>query len=465
MTHLIESDADTSRISPSTARRRFAFVGTGYRVKMFLDPAASLYAKDVEIVGLCDLSGVRLSYHQKRLRERFGYREVPAYAASDFHRMLRETRPDCVVICTIDSQHDHYAVEAMKFGCDVVTEKPMTIDEVRCRRILQAAGETGRSLRVTFNYRWAPGATKVRELLASGVIGTVRQVNLEYLLNTRHGADYFRRWHSEKQNSGGLLIHKSTHHFDLVNWWLDAVPESVFARGGLFFYGKQNAISRGDEHLARYPRYFGQPVNGDPFSFSFIDQNSDEKDYEENIYRLAEDETGYIRDRNVFRDGISIEDVMNVMVRYRTRVLLNYSLNAFSPREGYRVTFTGDRGRIEYEEDHAEHVLEKSQSRGEDHAHAGPHRLRVQPHFKSGYDVPVKAGAGGHGGGDPLLQEQIFSPEPTVDVFGRSAGHEQGAASILVGIAANHSMNESRPVEISSLVNLRPDARRLSELI
>ena len=46
----------------------------------------------------------------------------------------------------------------------------------------------------------------------------------EWLLDTRHGADYFRRWHRNKNNSGGLMVHKATHHFDLVNWWMIPTP-------------------------------------------------------------------------------------------------------------------------------------------------------------------------------------------------------------------------------------------------
>ena len=66
-----------------------------------------------------------------------------------------------------------------------------------------------------------------------GVIGEINSVHFEWLLNTRHGADYFRRRHRDKRNSGGLLVHKSTHHFDLVNFWLGTTPKTVFAMGGL----------------------------------------------------------------------------------------------------------------------------------------------------------------------------------------------------------------------------------------
>jgi predicted dehydrogenase len=382
--------------------------------------------------------------------------------------MLLETRPDVVVVCTMDRDHDVYIVAALRAGCDVVTEKPMTVSAGKCGAIFAAVRDTGRSVRVAFNYRWSPGATKVREILANGTIGEVRHVTMEYLLNTSHGADYFRRWHARKENSGGLLVHKATHHFDLINWWIDAIPEKVFAQGALAFYGRENALRRGDENWTRYPRYFGQAAKDDPFTYDYTRSMLQDAEYERNLYLgAAESESGYVRDQNVFRTDISIEDTMNVLVCYRSGVLLNYSLNAYSPYEGFRVAFTGDRGRVEYSENHGAHVLDGVNGRAGETQHATPRvapELRVLPHFKPGYLVRVEEASGGHGGADPLLQEQIFSANAPVDRFQRGAGHEQGAASILVGIAANESMEQSRPLNISELFPLRPDATRLSQL-
>ncbi|OAM90509.1 Gfo/Idh/MocA family oxidoreductase [Termitidicoccus mucosus] len=457
--------AGAKPLSRTSAPVRFAFVGTGGRVRTFLDPVPARFPAEAAIVGLCDASIVRARFHQKRLRERFGYGEVPVYQAADFGRMLRETRPDVVVVCTVDCEHDRYIIEALRAGCDAVTEKPMTTTAAKCAAILRAAGESERAVRVCFNYRWIPGATKVREILRDGVIGKVRHVTLEYLLNTSHGADYFRRWHSEKHNSGGLLVHKSTHHFDLVNWWIDAIPSEVFAHGALQFYGRENAIRRGDEAFTRYPRYYGQgPMSADPFAYDYSRSMIQDIPYEKAIYLgEAEKETGYVRDRNVFRNGIDIEDTMNVLVRYRDGTLLNYSLNAFSPYEGFRVAFNGDRGRVEYREFHGAHLAPDA-GIGQEHAHAGRSELRVFPHFKPSYSVEVPVIHGAHGGSDDLLQEQIFSSTPPVDPFQRAAGPEQGAASILIGIAANESIATGKPVSVSSLVPLRPDAIRLGEL-
>src|SRR5690606_6586370 len=200
---------------------------------------------------------------------------------------------------------------------------------------------TGKSLRVTFNYRYAPAYTKVRQLVMEGAVGKPLSVDFSWLLDTSHGADYFRRWHREKQNSGGLLVHKSTHHFDLVNWWIDSYPQQVFAMGDLLFYGAENARERG-EHYS-YSRYTGAPeAANDPFAL-FLD----EKAVFQGLYLDAEAETGYIRDRNVFGEPITIEDTMNVTVRYRNGALLSYCLIAYSPWEGLRVAITGTKGRIE----------------------------------------------------------------------------------------------------------------------
>ncbi len=446
--------------------KTYAFVGTGNRVRMFLDPAASTYKKQAKIVAFCDVSQTRMSWHADRLRNKYGVPPPPFYPANQFSKMISDIRPDVVVVTTVDSTHDQYIVESLKANCDVVTEKPMTIDADRCQNILDAVKTSGRKVRVTFNYRWGPGATEVKKLLASGKMGRVRMVNLEYLLNTRHGADYFRRWHSNKECSGGLLVHKSTHHFDLANWWIDSIPQDVFARGALSFYGEANAKARGDIQWVGFPRYTGRDNRQDPFAYPLDDPGLSDPELEQGIYLNAEKETGYLRDQNVFRSGITIEDTMGVLVRYRDGTLLNYSLNAFSPYEGYTVSFTCERGRVEYREFHGSHILGQPEDSPLVNEHGSwKAELHVFPHFQNPYLISIPHAEGGHGGGDPLLQEQIFSLEPPLDPWGRSAGHEQGAASILVGAAANRSMESGSPVQIAQLAHLRPEVQRLSELI
>jgi predicted dehydrogenase len=320
---------------------------------------------------------------------------------------------------------------------------------------------------VAFNYRWAPFRTKVKELIATGVIGRVHSVNLEYLLDTNHGADYFRRWHSHAAESGTLLVHKSTHHFDLVNWWLDAIPAQVFAYGDLVFYGRKNAEARGDGQLAKYPRYTGEPAaKDDPFRLDLAESAPFR-----GLYLDAEKDSGYVRDRNVFRDDIDVPDQMSLNVRYRTGELLTYSLVCYSPREGMRVCLNGDRGRLEYHEfigTHMNRAVRPKDFKLDDKpgAEAEGEWIRVYPHFKPSYLVPVPRATGAHGGADEILNRSFYAPDaPAKDEWGRFAGHEQGAASILVGVAGVESMRRNAPVNLTDLVPLRPEATRLSELV
>jgi hypothetical protein len=116
----------------------------------------------------------------------------------------------------------------------------------------------------------------------------------------------------------------------------------------------------------------------------------------------------------------------------------------------------------EYEEFHGAHFRGRKSS---EYAPAVGSRLRVFPHFESPYEVEIPRLTGAHGGSDALLQQQLFSATPPPDYLRRAAGHEQGAASVLVGIAANMSIANGQPHAISKLVPLKPGAFRLSELI
>ncbi|MGW2220905.1 Gfo/Idh/MocA family protein, partial [Nonomuraea sp. NPDC001684] len=308
-----------------------------------------------------------------------------------------------------------------------------------------ARRSTGRLI-VTFNYRYSPRNSAVRRLLMDGAIGEVTSAHFEWTLDTIHGADYFRRWHRDRASSGGLLVHKSTHHFDLVNWWLGAAPETVFAQTSLRFYGSANARSRG---LADRPgRGRGAPgLGSDPF---ILDIAADPR--LKRLYLDAEHEDGYVRDQDVFGDGVTIDDNMAVLVRYDSGALLTYSLNAHAPFEGYRVAFNGTAGRLELE------VVERAwtpphaaidpSAASKEHAAGAWERLTLRPHWAEPREVPIESGAGGHGGGDRLLLDDVFRG-PTGDPLARQAGYLDGIRSVLTGVAANLSAASGAPVQLA----------------
>lgn len=445
-------------MDPSMKPKRYAIVGTGVRSKMFFSALLDSHADVAELVALCDSNATRMA-HYNRLAQRSTGRTLPTYAHTAFDTMIRDTKPDVVVVTTVDRTHHTYIIRAMELGCDVITEKPMTVDAERCQRIVDAVRRTGRDLRVAFNYRYAPANSKVKEVLQAGTIGVVTSVHFEWLLDTVHGADYFRRWHRDKRNSGGLMVHKSTHHFDLVNWWLGSSPKTVFGMGDLRFYGRENAEERGLTEF--YHRAHGSDAARiDPFAIDMA-ANPELR----SLYLEAEHEDGYHRDQSVFGDGISIEDTMAVLVRYENRALLSYSLTAYAPWEGFRAMFNGTHGRLEIDVCEKSYVsgsradpnlpdqrhLDGDGSSGDDAPYT---RIRVQRHWGRAEAVLFEQGTGGHGGGDVRLLDDLLRPRGQPDPLGRAAGYLEGARSILTGIAANRSFDTGRPVSVGDLVTL-----------
>lgn len=287
----------------------------------------------------------------------------------------------------------------------------------------------------------------------SGAIGKILSVDFQWLLDTSHGADYFRRWHREKKNSGGLMVHKATHHFDLVNWWLSASPVEVFAMGARRFYGAESGLAKHYKLAGHAERCLDCRHKGKCRFYIDLTKGDLNEFYLEN-----EKYDGYFRDRCVFGKTMDIEDTMNVIVRYDTGAFMSYSLNAFMPWEGYKIAFNGSKGRLEH--DCVETVYISGDGNVPGATIPSGTKIRLYPHFKPARDIPVKMGKGGHGGGDDPLLVDLFSPHPPRDPCSRAADYRSGAMSILVGIAANKSMKTGKPVKINSLAHGVPSPRK-----
>ena len=426
---------------------KYAIVGTGGRATSYIDPLINEYNSDHELVALCDPNPQRINYHRDRINSLKPGLEVQGFSSEGFDEMIKSKSPDVVIVTTVDSEHDKYIIKSLESGCNVVTEKPMTISAEKCSDILRAVNETGLSLRVAFNYRWVDGASRVKELLAES-IGPVHHVSFQYLLDTDHGADYFRRWHRNKVNSGGLLIHKATHHFDLINWWTNSVPDTVYGIGKLAFYGNTGAPAQEYRSLSE----------DNPFQ---LDLSS--SDQLKGLYLDAEPYDGYRRNQDVFSEGIDIEDTMSVVVKYRTGIHLSYSLVAYSSMEGFTVTFHGEKGRLHYEEIHHSHTRTGSIPKKGSYSDDRSSNITIQKLFQESSHEIIPMQKGGHGGADPLMMRSIFTGEPDENLQ-RSAGHQQGAASMLIGAAANISIRDGNTQKIKDLCPILGPAKELSEL-
>lgn len=429
---------------------KIALVGTGIRgITFWGRRLVEKYSDILEFVGLCDINPGRLEFALKEMQV-----SCPTYA--NFEKLVKERKPDLVIVTTKDSNHHEFIIKGLDMGCDVLTEKPMTTDEFKCQEIIDAERRSNKNLIVGFNYRWSPYMTKIKELLMEEKIGKVTSVDFNWYLNTYHGASYFRRWHGLRQAGGTLWVHKATHHFDLLNWWLDSDPEEVFAYGDLEHYGS-NGPFRGNncrdcEHTDKCAFHWDITKN----------------EFLTNLYTKNEHHDGYIRDNCLFREEINIYDKMSAQIKYANNVFVNYSLTTYSPFEGWRIAFNGTDGRLEAWQD-IPYVEEQDVSQAELHAqemnqNAGEinYKPLIAHNLWNDYErIMVGYERGGHGGGDKRLHDKIFVHPEKEDPYERAAGVRDGAMSVLIGVAARNSIESGRLVRIAELTDLQPRAKRI----
>jgi predicted dehydrogenase len=400
------------------------------------------HTKDNALVALCDVNEKRLALSAAAAPPQPG-NGIATYAAADFDRMIAEQQPDTVIVTVPDHLHHDYIVRALRAGCNVMTEKPMTIDLGKLKAVLDAQRETGRAVTVTFNYRYTPARTQLKDILMSGVIGEVQAVDFRWYLDRVHGADYFRRWHRDKERSGGLLVHKATHHFDLMNWWLGSTPATVAANGKRVFYTPATAAELG---LAGHgERCHVCPVSARCDYRLNLAADDDLRD----MYLEAEDADGYYRDRCVWASDITIEDTMQVEATYANGVFLNYTLCAYSPWEGLEITFQGTRGDLTHRhvEVHGVFGGKRDKAVG-DNMTTTLHLAGQRPQ-----QLEVWHGSGDHGGADPVMLGYLFAPDSVPpDRYGRASTHKEGAWSILTGIAANRAIATGRKVNVDAML-------------
>jgi predicted dehydrogenase len=411
------------RAAPAQRKLRMAIVGTGSRGSFTWGrEVVAGYSDVVEIVGLCDHNGKRVEAAKKLIG-------TGAPTFRDFDRMIKETRPDVVTVTTVDSAHARYIIRAMELGCDVMSEKPLCTDEEQARAILESQKKTGKKITVTFNARHGLKDKKVKEMLLKKTIGDLISVDFHEYLDTSHGADYFRRWHRLKENSGTLLVHKASHHFDLANWWLDSTPVEVTASGALKFYGRNNSFR--STHCRVCPhkqqcRFYYDVTKNERYM---------------KLYVECESEDGYLRDGCVFREDINIYDTMSVIVKYENGVQLTYTANSYLPYEGQSISFNGKSGRIDY------HEFSGGGFKNDE--------LRLTRSFGKS-EVITDLGIerdGGHGGSDTSLHDLIFRGAPKDDHLGLRADLRAGVMASLIGIAAYRSIERGgQTVKINDLV-------------
>jgi predicted dehydrogenase len=410
--------------------KRFVIIGTGGRgTESYAATLLREFPDTIELAGLYDINPKRAEASNLILGTR-----IPVFADADL--MLRTVRPDAVIVTSKDSTHAGYVVQALDADINVFSEKPLCTTREQVAAIRAAAARSSASGYVTHNMRFTPDLEDFKRLLMEGAVGRVLSMQFTETLDRYHGADYFRRWHRFMENSAGLMVHKASHHFDILNWLAASRPLTVTAQGRLAFYGRNGA--------RRGPRCSACP-QADQCEFYadvFRSENS------RLLYREPEVVDGYFRDGCVFDERINIPDTVAATIAYESGTIASYSLIAYASYESMRLAVEGTRGRLELYQRYgtpwavgnpagqADASLANDGSAAEDQRRF----LWHLPHEQRLEAIPERQVTGGHGGSDPKLRAFLFGAAGQEDPLGLKAPLEDGIQAVLVGVSVNASM-------------------------
>ena len=402
-------------------KKRYAIVGAGTRcLAMFVERLYKDYADTVEFVGVYDTNKLRSKYFQDKLDG-----NLAIYY--DFDQMLDEAKPDAVLVTSVDSTHHEYIVRALEKGCDVLSEKPITNTFERCLAIREAEKKSGKKVVTTFNCRFMPYFLEIKKIIKSGAIGRVLHVSLDHFLDKVHGGSYFTRWHRYMQYSQGMLLHKSTHDFDIVNWFLEDEPKKVTAVANRIYYGDESKCFADRCSKCDKPDCESRIGTEGFFKEFYID---------------CEGEDGYIADTCAFKPDTDICDNYSVSVEYNGGAILSYSLNLFSYDEGHRFTITGEKGMINF------YIGKRAEGEEKDYT-------IINILYPDGKTERIKQPRNNHmhGGGDERLIKMLFSGIEIEDTYNQCAGSYDGFSSAMIGIGANESIKTGKVINLTEKLN------------
>jgi predicted dehydrogenase len=413
---------------------------------MYVLPLLREYSGYGQVVSFLDIDLERV-----RLFNEIHAIQIPVYTPDDFDRMIVETRPEKIIVASPDVSHVEYIVKALQHNLHVLVEKPMVTNCQQLQRVMVAEQQSKGKLQVAFNFRYLPANILIKKLILDNMLGRITNIEFIYNVDIDHGSSYFYRWNRDRELSGGLSITKGCHHFDLISWWLNDIPQQAFAYGGLNYYGsnspyspakKEKKNSSVEEQIEDCPYYKHQRLQVDHSNTesgsSFIaNQRSRGLPY---TVQYPKDRVLYIYD-----EEISIEDTYSAVIRYKGGASVTYSANFSAPWEGYILGINGTKGRIEtiYYSDSSHYSFS-----GHDHQ-----VVTYYPLFGERQVYKPQIVSGRHGGADTLLQHDIFiDVSPERREFDLTADSVAGGYAVATGEAIWRSIQTNCPVFINELL-------------
>jgi predicted dehydrogenase len=386
---------------------KIGIIGTGMRTIFLINEV--LKRKELEVVALCDIN-------QDSLDMTNSYK-IDWTTYTDYKELLKREDIEGVIIASPDYCHEEQAIAAFEAGKHVFLEKPIAITVDGAKRVLQKRDESGKTLLIGFVLRYNKIYKKMKEIIDSGIIGELKTAWILHSVGA--GSDwYFHDWHGCMDNTGGLLLQKGSHDFDIINWVVNSKIKRIGAIGGRDFFGgnKENELV-----CQNCKERDNCSENIKDSRYNWTAPNESNVDILYNVWR----------NQCAFRKEIDVLDDHHVLLEYENGVKATYLECHYTPDDNREYIFIGTKGKLKL--DDANDLI----------------TVQIR---NSMYDRNEKIvyqnlqSSEGHGGGDKyILDDFVYALKTGKQP---NAGGEAGLEAIEAGLTAHRAIKEGRFIEL-----------------
>lgn len=204
---------------------RWGIIGAGLMGNEHIVNIAAM--EDAEVVALCDPHEPSLARAQQT-HLKAGGNELPGFRGHS--EMFRQGGLDGVIICTPNYTHAEVLGAVFETDLHVLCEKPLATTWDDVRQVAERAEEHKGLFWVGMEYRYMPPVTRFVSEVHGGTVGALKMLSIR-----EHRFPFLKKigdWNRHSVNTGGTLVEKSCHYFDMMRHVTGAEPVRVFASGG-----------------------------------------------------------------------------------------------------------------------------------------------------------------------------------------------------------------------------------------
>ncbi len=259
---------------------------------------------------------------------------------------------DVAIIATMDKQHYDPVMKAIELGYDILLEKPVSPSPNECKKIAEFAEEKGVKIIVCHVLRYTPIFNKLKDIIDSGEIGKVMSINHEECVGNVHQSHSFVRgnW-GNSDRSSCMLLQKSCHDMDILQWLIGKKCKKVQSFGTLSYFTKENMPEGAPEYCIE-----GCPI-GETCPYNAVKVYFDDKEndwFRTTCTRQANPTDEMVKEaisttqygKCVFQCDNNVVDHQTVNLLFEDDITVTFTMNAFNKGDGRHIHIMGTKGEV-----------------------------------------------------------------------------------------------------------------------